>query len=89
MTFSKFCEAIFDHPLFRWEKKCAEFLEEHPDAKLLHPIARGSSRMSYDVPDGWEEISLEEFKSRRAMHFKRLHSEIHDKKEKEKNHENN
>lgn len=47
MTFSKFCEAIFDHPLFRWEKKCAEFLEEHPDAKLLHPIARGSSRMSY------------------------------------------
>lgn len=55
-----------------------------PDGKTVE-----INRYFKDVPDGWEEISLEEFKSRRAMHFKRLHSEIHDKKEKEKNHENN
>lgn len=42
MTFVKFCEAIIGRPLFGWEKKLAEFLEEHPDAKLLHPIARGA-----------------------------------------------
>ncbi|WP_288878291.1 MULTISPECIES: hypothetical protein [Bacteroides] len=47
MTFAKFCEAIVGRPLFDWEKKCAGFLEEHPDAKLIHPIARGSARMSY------------------------------------------
>lgn len=47
MTFIKFCEAIIGRPLFGWEKKLAGFLEEHPDAKLLHPIARGSSKMPY------------------------------------------
>lgn len=47
MTFIKFCEAIIGRSLFEWEKKLAGFLEEHPDAKLLHPIARGSSKMPY------------------------------------------
>ncbi len=47
MTFIKFCEAIIGRPLFGWEKKLAGFLEEHPDAKLPHPIARGSSKMPY------------------------------------------
>ena len=47
MTFAKFCEAVIGRPLFEWEKKLTEFLEEHPDAKLVHPIARGSSKMPY------------------------------------------
>ncbi len=47
MTFIEFCEAIIERPLFGWEKKFAGFLEEHPDAKLLYPIARGSSKMPY------------------------------------------
>lgn len=47
MTFAKFYEAIVERPLFDQEKKLAEFLEEHPDVKLIHPIARGSARMSY------------------------------------------
>ncbi len=47
MTFAKFCEAVIGRSLFEWEKKLAGFLEEHPDAKLLHPIARGSSKMPY------------------------------------------
>ena len=47
MTFAKFCEAVIGRPLFEWEKKLTEFLEEQPDAKLVHPIARGSSKMPY------------------------------------------
>lgn len=47
MTFIKFCEALFERPLFENEKKIAQFLEEHPDAKLLHPIARGAAKMTY------------------------------------------
>lgn len=47
MTFVKFCEAVIGRSLFKWEKELAGFLEEHPDAKLVHPIARGSARMSY------------------------------------------
>lgn len=35
MTFAKFCEAVIGRPLFEWEKKLTEFLEEHPDAKLF------------------------------------------------------
>lgn len=47
MTFVKFCEAIIERPLFERERKLAEFLEEHPNTKLLHPIARGSAKMPY------------------------------------------
>lgn len=46
-----------------------------PDGKTVE-----INRYFKDVPNGWEEIDLEEFKNRRAMHFKRLHSEIHDKR---------
>lgn len=47
MTFAKFCEAVIGRQLFEWEKKLVGFLEEHPDAKLVHPIAHGSCKMAY------------------------------------------
>ena len=49
-----------------------------PDGKTVE-----INRYFKDVPDGWEEIDLEEFKNRRAMHYERINNE------KEKNHENN
>lgn len=47
MTFIEFCEAVIERPLLTQEKKLAKFLEEHPDAKLLHPIARRAAKMTY------------------------------------------
>ena len=49
-----------------------------PDGKTVE-----INRYFKDVPNGWEEIDLEEFKNRRAMHYERINNE------KEKNHENN
>lgn len=47
MSFIEFCEAFYKRPLFEHEKKLIKFLEGHPNAKLLHPIARRDIHMTY------------------------------------------
>lgn len=44
-----------------------------PDGKTVE-----INRYFKDIPDGWEEIDLEEFKNRRAMHYERRNKEQKD-----------
>lgn len=47
MTFIAFCEAIIERPLLEHEIKLIKYLEEHPDAKVVYPRARGLTKMPY------------------------------------------
>lgn len=72
---------------------CEEYLTDRKNGdfdtvgilKVIEPDGKTVEINRYfkDVPNGWEEIDLEEFKNRRAMHYERINNE------KEKNHENN
>lgn len=76
-----------------YKAMCEEYLTDRKNGdfdtvgilKVIEPDGKTVEINRYfkDVPNGWEEIDLEEFKNRRAMHYERINNE------KEKNHENN